>query len=489
MSAAASLKTAFTEYGRQFSDASVKFSFAGSDELAAQIEQGVKPDVYAAANTTLPDELHEKGLVEQPTIFAGNELVLAVPADSDKVASLEDLAKDGVTIAIGQEDVPVGSYTRTVLDKLPAEQSEAILANVRSEEPDVAGITGKLTQGAVDAGFLYLSDVGATDGAAQGDHAAGRPAAAGRVRHRRGQGRQGARGGAAVHRRAARRSRGAGARGRRVRAAARAVRRAGWFPALLVAALTVALLFLTLPIVAIFVDTDRRDLLSSLGEEGALEALRLSLFCTAVAVTIIVVVGTPAAYLLATRRFRGRAAIVTLVELPLVLPPAVAGIGLLAALGPNGVLGGLIEDAGVQLVLTTAGVIVALTFVAAPFYLRQAQAGFEAVDRTWLDASRTLGAGEARTFLRVAIPAAGPGLVSGLALAWGRALGEFGATLMFAGSFRGITQTVPLAIYERFSTDFTSALALSAVLVAVSGALLLSVKLLSGSAWLGGAAR
>jgi molybdate transport system permease protein len=267
------------------------------------------------------------------------------------------------------------------------------------------------------------------------------------------------------------------------------VRRAGWFGALLVAALTAALLFLTLPIVAIFVDTGPLDLVSSLGEEGALEALRLSLFCSAVAVAVIVLVGTPAAYLLATRRFRGRAAIITLVELPLVLPPAVAGIGLLAALGPKGVLGGLIEDAGIQLVLTTAGVILALTFVAAPFYIRQAQAGFEALDRTWLDASRTLGAGEARTFARIAIPAAGPSLLSGLALAWGRALGEFGATLMFAGSFRGITQTVPLAIYERFSSDFTGALALSAVLVAVSAALLLSVKLLSGSAWLGGAAR
>jgi molybdate transport system permease protein len=267
------------------------------------------------------------------------------------------------------------------------------------------------------------------------------------------------------------------------------VRRTGWFGALLVAALTAALLFLILPIVAIFIDTGPLDLVSSLGEEGALEALRLSLFCSAVAVATIVLVGTPAAYFLATRRFRGRAAIITLVELPLVLPPAVAGIGLLAALGPKGVLGGLVEDAGIQLVLTTAGVIVALTFVAAPFYLRQAQAGFEAVDRAWLDASRTLGAGEARTFARIAIPAAGPSLISGLALAWGRALGEFGATLMFAGSFRGITQTVPLAIYERFSSDFTGALALSAVLVAVSAALLLSVKLLSGSAWLGGAAR
>jgi molybdate transport system permease protein len=267
------------------------------------------------------------------------------------------------------------------------------------------------------------------------------------------------------------------------------VSRAGWFPVLLVVALSAALLFLTLPIVAIFVDTGPLELVASLGEEGALEALRLSLLCSATAVALILLVGTPAAYLLATRHFRGRSVLVTLVELPLVLPPAVAGIGLLASLGPNGVLGGLVEDAGLQLVLTTTGVVIALTFVAAPFYLRQAQAGFEALDTTLLDASRTLGASEARTFVRVAIPSAGPSLISGLALAWGRALGEFGATLMFAGSFRGVTQTVPLAIYERFSTDFTWALALSAVLVAVSAALLLAVKLLSGSAWLGGAAR
>lgn len=164
VSAAASLKTAFEQYGRQLSGADARFSFAGSDELAAQIEQGVRPDVYAAANTSLPDELYEKGLVEQPTVFAGNALVLAVPADGEKVASLDDLTADGVTIAIGQQDVPVGSYTRTVLEKLPPTQSEGILANVRSEEPDVAGITGKLTQGAVDAGFLYVSDVRATEG-------------------------------------------------------------------------------------------------------------------------------------------------------------------------------------------------------------------------------------------------------------------------------------------------------------------------------------
>ena len=163
VSAAASLKQAFTEYGADFPDATARFSFAGSDELAAQIEKGVKPDVYAAANTKLPDALFAKGLVEKPTVFAGNRLVLAVPADGAKVSSLKDLEGKGVKVAIGAKDVPVGSYTRTVLDKLPAAERKAILANVRTEEPDVAGITGKLTQGAVDAGFLYASDVRATD--------------------------------------------------------------------------------------------------------------------------------------------------------------------------------------------------------------------------------------------------------------------------------------------------------------------------------------
>jgi molybdate transport system permease protein len=251
------------------------------------------------------------------------------------------------------------------------------------------------------------------------------------------------------------------------------------FRVALVASLALVLAFLTIPVVAIFANTGPAKLIDSLGDPSARDALRLSLETSVLALAIILAVGTPAAYLLATRRFRGHALVVTLVELPLVLPPAVAGIALLAAFGPNGILGGAIEDAGVQLVLETAGVVVALTFVSAPFYLRQAQAAFAAVDPALLEASRTLGASEARTFARVAMPVARPGLLAGAALAWGRALGEFGATLMFAGSFRGITQTVPLAIYERFATDFTGALALSAVLVAVSAALLVSVKLLA----------
>jgi molybdate transport system permease protein len=262
-----------------------------------------------------------------------------------------------------------------------------------------------------------------------------------------------------------------------------------WFGLALGVALAAALTFLTLPIVAIFVDSSPADLVDSLGEQGALDALWLSLRTTAAALAIILLVGTPAAYMLATRSFRGKALLVTLVELPLVLPPAVAGIGLLAALGPEGLLGGTLDAAGIEISLTTAGVVVALTFVASPFYVRQAIAAFATVDRTLLDASRTLGVSEARGFRRVMIPVAMPGLVAGGALALGRALGEFGATLMFAGSFQGITQTVPLAIYDRFNTDFDGALALSAVLVAVSGAILLSVKLVHGAEVLGGAPR
>lgn len=253
-------------------------------------------------------------------------------------------------------------------------------------------------------------------------------------------------------------------------------------------ALAVALTFLTLPVVAIFVNTSPKELAESLGDPVARDALWLSLRTTGISILLILAIGTPAAYFLATRRFRGRALAITLVELPLVLPPAVAGIALLAAVGPSGILGDVVSAAGIELVLQTAGVVVALTFVASPFYVRQAQAAFSSVDRTLIDASRTLGASEARTFARVVIPAAMPSLIAGTALALGRALGEFGATLMFAGSFRGVTETVPLAIYDRFATDFPAALALSAVLVAVSGAILLSTKLVGGPEVLGGGA-
>ena len=248
-----------------------------------------------------------------------------------------------------------------------------------------------------------------------------------------------------------------------------------------VLALALLLAVLAIPIVAVFVEAGPGELLSSLDSEAAREALWLSLRTSLISVVLIVAIGTPAAWALARRSFRGRSVLITVIELPLVLPPAAAGIALLAAFGPKGLVGGAIEDTGIELVLQTAGVVVAMTFVAAPFYVRGALAAFESLDPDLLDASRTLGASEGRTFLTIAVPGARAGLASGLALAWGRALGEFGATLLFAGSLEGRTQTAPLAIFKFLATDFDASLALSGVLVAFSAVLLLGVKFLSGS--------
>jgi molybdate transport system substrate-binding protein len=158
VSAAASMKNAFESYGPHFPNARPRFSFAGSDELAAQIRQGVKPDVFASANTKLPDQLHRAGMVGRPVLYAGNRLVLAVPSSGSKVKALADTAKPGTKVAVGAPSVPVGSYTREVLAKLPAGERKAILGNVKSNEPDVAGVVGKVSQGAADAGFVYITD-------------------------------------------------------------------------------------------------------------------------------------------------------------------------------------------------------------------------------------------------------------------------------------------------------------------------------------------
>jgi molybdate transport system substrate-binding protein len=166
VSAASSMTKALETCAPRFDDAEnadVKLSFAGSDELAAQIRQGARVDVYAAANTTLPDELYGDDLLEKPVEFATNELVLAVPQSSG-VRSVADLANAGTKVVIGSESVPIGAYTREVLAKLPSAEETAILANVRSNEPDVKGIVGKLAQGAADAGFVYVTDVSASGG-------------------------------------------------------------------------------------------------------------------------------------------------------------------------------------------------------------------------------------------------------------------------------------------------------------------------------------
>jgi molybdate transport system permease protein len=231
----------------------------------------------------------------------------------------------------------------------------------------------------------------------------------------------------------------------------------------------VALAFLALPVAAIFLRVPPETLVRELGDPVARDALVVSLRTSALAQLLVVLFGTPTAYVLATRRFRGRALLLTLVELPLVLPPAVAGIGLLAAFGRTGLL-------GTSLAFTQTAVVFAVTFVSAPFYVRTGVAAFESVEPTLVAAARTLGAGPWRVFSRVALPLAAGGLGAGLALSFARGLGEFGATIMFAGSLQGVTQTLPLAIYAEFARSFDVALAIGALLVVFSFSLLLAVK-------------
>ncbi len=252
------------------------------------------------------------------------------------------------------------------------------------------------------------------------------------------------------------------------------------FTAALVAATALALGFLLLPLVAIFLRVPPGDLISQLGSDVVLDAIRVTLKATLISQALILLIGTPAAYLIASRAFRGRALAITLVELPLVLPPAVAGIALLAAFGRLGLLGGTFEALGISISFTAAAVVLAVTYVASPFYVRQAIASFEALDQSLLDASRTLGAGPARTFLRIAIPLASRGLAAGAALSFARGIGEFGATIMFAGSLQGVTQTVSLAIYAQFDLNFDVALALGGLLILVSALVLFIVKLIPG---------
>jgi molybdate transport system permease protein len=254
----------------------------------------------------------------------------------------------------------------------------------------------------------------------------------------------------------------------------------GAFSALLGGTLALTLAFLLLPVIAIFLRISPVDLVRQLGSEAAVDAILVTAKLSLISHVLILVVGTPAAYLLATRRFRGRDVVITLTELPLVLPPAVAGIGLLAAFGRRGLLGETFDAFGLQIPFTQIAVVMAVVFVASPFYLRSAIAAFAAVEPDLIAAARTLGASPARVFRRVAMPLSLGGLGAGSTLAFARGLGEFGATLLFAGSFPGRTQTLSLAIYAQSARDFDTALALGALLVVLSVVILLSSKVVVG---------
>ncbi len=218
-------------------------------------------------------------------------------------------------------------------------------------------------------------------------------------------------------------------------------------------------------------------LVDALRTPDVVEALALSLVTTAFSLALTVVLGLPLAFVLARRRFRGSSLLETVVDLPVVLPPSVAGLALLLAFGRRGLLGGPLSDAGLIVPFTTAAVVVAQTFVAAPFFIRSARTGFGAVDRDLEDAARVDGARERDLFRRVTLPLASSALAAGLVMSWARALGEFGVTIMFAGNIPGRTQTLPLLVYADFQAgDLDGSIAAGAVLVLAAFGVLVAVR-------------
>ena len=247
-------------------------------------------------------------------------------------------------------------------------------------------------------------------------------------------------------------------------------RRLGWLLALPL------LVFLALPLVAMLVHMPPARLMPNLGNPQVLQAVGMSLSSTVVTTLVTVFLGTPVSYLLARRRFRLRRVVDTLVDLPTVLPPAVAGVALLLAFGRRGMLSGVLQWLNIEIAFTWVAVVMAQTFVAAPFYVKAAVLGFASVEPELEQAAALDGANNLQTFRHVTLPLAWAGLVSGCVMTWARALGEFGATIIFAGNYAGRTQTMPLAIYIGFELDMDVALTLAVILVSFSFLILFVVK-------------
>jgi molybdate transport system permease protein len=249
-----------------------------------------------------------------------------------------------------------------------------------------------------------------------------------------------------------------------------------WIRAYAVFAVALFLLLLVMPAVGLLSRSSVVDLARRVTSPVVLEALWLSLFTSICATVLVVGAALPLAYLLAYRKMPAQRFVEVLVDLPMVLPPTVAGLGLLLAFGRNGLVGQLLRPLGLSIPFSTPAVILAQMFVAGPFFINAARAGFEAVDRKYANAAATLRASPVHAFVHVILPLSMPSLIAGAAMAWARALGEFGATITFAGNLPGVTQTMPLAVYIAMQTDLEAAMALAVILLLVSVLLLLVLR-------------
>ena len=542
--AAASLTEAFMELAASFESehpgSSVVLNFDGSQRLRFQLEHGAQADVFASADEMQMERARESGLLAGEIVeFASNRLVIIVPGPGaaaganegagpstgaaagvgSPVKSIEDLSREGVKLALAQEEVPAGRYARAVVQRMAAdprlgpEYAGGVLDNLVTEESSVRNVLQKVALGEVDAGFVYCSDVQAASGVSvievpdEANVTAGYTAATLKGSNQpyvadafidfilSGAGQDILRGHGFGAPSAASPSQPPGPGKERLRGpqpiaesqtgtrvldamtpARRILCQPGLGGGLGPAAAVLYAAFIVLPVAALLARAAQQEsFLSSLTGDLAITAMRLSILTSLVSMAVVLAVGTPFAYLLARSNSPLLKIVDSLVELPIVLPPVVAGVAMLMAFGRQGILGSTLETVGVTLPFTTAAVVFAQVFVASPFYVRAAKLGFQTVARDYEDVSQTLGVSPWWTFWRLTLPLAMPSLLTGLALAWARALSEFGATIMFAGNLTGKTQTMPLAIMTAMESSLDTALALSVMLMAGAVAVLLAL--------------
>jgi molybdate transport system permease protein len=247
---------------------------------------------------------------------------------------------------------------------------------------------------------------------------------------------------------------------------------------LLAVTILVYLFFIVLPILAVFLKIDINQVSSQLQNSTIIDAIKISLYTSGIATIISLILTVPTAYFLVTRKFPGKSVIDTLIDLPIVLPPAVAGVALLLAFAPKGLLGPIFNVFGVTIPGSVIAVILAQIFVASPFILRSAKSGFESLNPDVVNSARILTGSRFRVFFTITLPLSMRVIVSGVMMTWARAMGEFGATIMFAGNLPGITQTMPLSIYTLMNSDPLSGVMLSTVLIVISFSVIIAMKLL-----------
>jgi molybdate transport system permease protein len=499
--AAASLTGTFTQLGKQFEAAhpgdTVKFSFGPSSGLAEQITSGAPADVFASAAPANMDQVVSAGDASNPQNFAQNTMEVATPPNNPgKVTSVNDLAKKSVKVALCQPQVPCGVVAAEVFKNV------GITVKPVTLQPDVKSVLTQVETGNVDAGMVYVTDVMAAGSKVMGvkipasdnasteypiatisssKHKSEAQAFMNYVLSPAGQQVLTAAGfekpcpsarscpvtvAAPSHLTARERARRA-ARG----GASRSV------PAPLLAPALIAVGFLVLPLVGLLIRAPWGRIGAALSGADATQALILSLWTATTSTAISLVIGVPLAWVLARTSFPGQRLLRALVTLPLVLPPVVGGVALLLAFGRTGFIGQYLNSwFGLTIPFTPLAVVMAETFVAMPFLIITVEGALRSADQGFEEAAATLGARRMTVFRRVTVPLIAPSLGAGAVLCWARALGEFGATITFAGSFPGQTETMPIAVYYALETDPDAAIALSLVLLLVSVIVLVSLR-------------